>query len=76
LGKGKAKRKPRVQKIRTMAQPNIPRAGRLNPRNRRAGGIGETVEDLLFPDLATEGISPSGKLIIKKTGNAQGDDSC
>ena len=67
LKKGKVKRKPRAQQIIiTMDQPDILRAGRLNPRNRRAGGIGETVADLHFPDLATVGISPSGKLIIRR----------
>ena len=49
-----------------MDQPEILRAGRLNPRIRRAGGAGDTVADLGFPDLETAGISPSGKLIIRK----------
>ena len=49
-----------------MAQANIPRAGRLNPIARRANGVGDTVENLGFPELNTAGISPSGKLIVKK----------
>ena len=64
--KGIARSIPKVQKLRTMAQPEIPRAGRLNPRGRRAGGLGESVEDLHFPNLATAGISPSGKLTMRK----------
>ena len=67
LKEKKVARKPRVPHIIiTMAQPNIARAGRLNPRNRGAGGVGDTVAGLGFPNLETAGISPSGKLIIKK----------
>ena len=36
--------------IITMAQADIPRAGRLNPRNRNNGGVGDTVANLGFPD--------------------------
>ena len=49
-----------------MAQVDIPRAGRLNPRRRRANGVGDTVENLGFPELNTEGISPAGKFIVKR----------
>ena len=49
-----------------MAQVDIPRAGRLNPRARRANGVGDTVENLGFPELETAGISPAGKIIVKR----------
>ena len=49
-----------------MAQVDIPRAGRLNPRTRRANGVGDTVENLGFPELDTAGISPAGKLEVKR----------
>merc|ERR1712179_53474 len=60
----KARRKPRVKKIRTMAQPEIPRAGRLNPRARRAGGVGETKIGLGYLELSTDDISPQGKIRV------------
>ena len=49
-----------------MAQVDIPRAGRLNPRRRRANGVGDTVENLGFPELNTAGISPAGKIIVRR----------
>ena len=49
-----------------MAQIDIPRAGRLNPRRRRANGVGDTVENLGFPELETAGISPAGKFIVRR----------
>ena len=49
-----------------MAQVDIPRAGRLNPRARRANGVGDTVENLGFPELDTAGISPIGKNEVKR----------
>ena len=49
-----------------MAQVDIPRAGRLNPRRRRANGVGDTVENLGFPELETAGISPAGKIIVRR----------
>ena len=48
-----------------MAQVDIPRVGRLNPRTRRANGVGDTVENLEFPELDTAGISPIGKKFSK-----------
>ena len=47
-----------------MAQADIPRAGRLNPRTRRANGVGDTVESLGFPELNTAGISPVGNFSV------------
>ena len=35
--------------VNTMDQANVAQAGRLNPRNRRAGGVGDTVATLHFP---------------------------
>ena len=49
-----------------MAQANIPRAGRLNPRMRRAGGVGDTVVNLGFPELATDDISAAGKITVRQ----------
>ena len=49
-----------------MVQVDIPRAGRLNPRRRRANGVGDTVENLGFPELNTADISPAGKLIVRR----------
>ena len=49
-----------------MSQVDIPNAGRLNPRARRANGVGDTVESLGFPELDTEDISPSGKIVIQR----------
>ena len=62
----KTKRKLKApQIIVTMAQADIPGAGRLNPRARRANGVGDTVESLGFPELNTEGISAAGKIVVK-----------
>jgi len=52
--------------IITMAQAAIPRAGRLNPTNRRAGGVGDTVAGLGFPELATDDISDAGKITVRQ----------
>ena len=49
-----------------MAQVDIPRAGRLNPRGRRVNGVGDTVESLGFPELDTAGNSPAGNIIVKR----------
>ena len=49
-----------------MVQADIPAAGRLNPRARRANGVGDTVENLGFPVLETGGISPGGIFAVKK----------
>jgi len=62
--KGIARYIPKVQKVITMEQPNIPRAGRLNPRNRAVGGVGETKIGLGYPELNTENISPQGKIRV------------
>ena len=48
-----------------MAQVDIPRAGRLNPKTRGANGEGDTMENLEFPELDTTGISPIGKISVK-----------
>ena len=49
-----------------MAQANIMQAGRLNPRNRNVGGVGDTVESLHFPVLLTQGIPPAGKSVLRE----------
>ena len=57
-----------------MAQANIMQAGRLNPRNRNVGGVGDTVESLHFPTveslhfpvLLTEGIPAAGKNVLRE----------
>ena len=43
-------------KIVTMAQADIPLAGRLNPRTRAAGGVGDTLGSLGFPTISPENI--------------------
>ena len=64
--KKKLKSKPKIPPITvTMDQADIPRAGRLNPRTRRANGVGDTVESLGFPELNTAGISPAGKIEVE-----------
>ena len=52
--------------ISTMAQANIVQAGRLNPRNRNVGGVGDTVESLHFPVLDTDGIPAAGKSVLRE----------
>ena len=52
--------------VNTMAQANITQAGRLNPRNRRAGGVGDTVANLNFPELSTENIPPAGRNVLRE----------
>ena len=48
-----------------MVQVNMPRAGTLNPKTRRANGAGDTIENLSFPELDTAGISPIEKKSVK-----------
>ena len=52
--------------INSMDQANIAQAGRLNPRNRRAGGLGDNVANLHFPELATDDIPPAGKNVLRE----------
>ena len=52
--------------VNTMDQANVAQAGRLNPRNRRAGGVGDTVATLHFPVLSTESIPPAGKNVLRE----------
>ena len=67
LKRKKVERKPKAPQSRlTMDQANIPRAGRLNPRTRRANGVGDTVASLGFPELDTEGLSPACIFAVKK----------
>ena len=54
------------EKIITMAHINILGAGRLNPRNRRAGGIGDTLETLGFPNLSLENVPPAGRNVLRR----------
>lgn len=49
----------------TMAQTNIPAGGRLNPRNRRNGGVGDTLGTLHFPELPAENIPAAGKNVLR-----------
>ena len=65
--KKKLKSKPKIPPITvTMAQADIPAAGRLNPRTRGVAGAGDTVENLGFPVLETADISPAGIFAVKK----------
>ena len=41
-------------------------AGRLNPRNRRLGGVGDTVENLHFPVIDTDGVPAAGKYVLRR----------
>ena len=50
-----------------MAQANIEQLEMLNPRNRRAGSVGDTVANLNFPELATEDIPPAGKMCLENS---------
>ena len=56
----------RLVPINTMAQANIVLAGRLNPRNRNIGGVGDTLASLNFPVLVTDGIPAAGKNILRE----------
>ena len=49
MGKGTIKF-PNKTLIITMAQADIPGAGRLNPRNRKAGGVEDSPANLKFLD--------------------------
>ena len=64
--KRRTRAKNYLRPINTMAQANIVQAGRLNPRNRNAGGVGDTVASLNFPELATEGIPTVGKNVLRE----------
>ena len=66
LNKRRTKAKNYLRLINSMAQANIEQAGRLNPRNRRAGGVGDTVANLNFPELDTEDIPPAGKNVLRE----------
>ena len=54
--------------IITMAQADIPGAGRLNPRNRRAGGVGDNCANLKMLDSVCNidelDISTRGKVAV------------
>ena len=63
--KSKAK-KVLSEKIITMAQVDISGAGRLNPRNRRAGGVGDTLENLGFPKINLENVPPAGRNVLRR----------
>ena len=49
-----------------MAQVNIPEAGRLNPRQRQAGGVSDTLVSLGFPVLDTADIPIAGKNVLRQ----------
>ena len=55
-----------IPKALIMAQADIPRAGRLNPRNRAAGGVGETVASLGFPELSAEGLPIPCRNVLRR----------
>ena len=55
-----------IRPINTMAQADISQAGRLNPRNRGIGGVGDTVASLGFPELLTASIPPAGKNVLRE----------
>ena len=55
-----------LESVVTMAQANIPTAGRLNPRIRRAGGVGDTLTSLGFAELSTENIPAAGKNVLRR----------
>ena len=55
---------PQPVPIVIMAQVNISGAGRLNPRERRAGGVGDTLENLGFPVLNQENIPAAGRNVL------------
>ena len=66
------KQKPKITAINppqvtvTMAQVDIQRAGRLNPRNRGAGGAGDTLDSLGFPQLSQDGIPTACRLHLRR----------
>ena len=66
LKKRRAKAVNYLRLINSMDQANIAQAGRLNPRNRRAGGVGDTVTNLGFPVLATDEIPRAGKNVLRE----------
>ena len=50
-----------------MAQADIPMAGRLNPRARAAGGVGDTENSLGFPAISMDDIAPTAcRNILKR----------
>ena len=49
-----------------MDQASIAQAGRLNPRTRRPGSVGDTVTNLGFPVLATDDIPRAGKNVLRE----------
>ena len=52
--------------IITMAQPDIPAAGRLNPRTRNAGGVGDTLASLGYGEINQLNIPPAGKNVLRR----------
>ena len=70
--KKKFRPKPKVEPfslptpIITMAQPDIPAAGRLNPRTRNAGGVGDTLAGLGYEELIQQSIPPAGKNVLRR----------
>ena len=68
----KRRQKSKVKKVLppapiiTMAQVNISGAGRLNPRNRAAGGIGDTLQSLGFPDINVANVPPAGRNVLRR----------
>ena len=55
-----------LEEIVTMAQTNIASAGRLNPRYRRANGVGDTLASLGFPVLSLDNIPATGKNVLRR----------
>ena len=55
-----------LEEIVTMAQTDIVSAGRLNPRNRRANGVGDTLASLRFPAFNLDDIPATGKNVLRR----------
>ena len=68
----KRRQKSKVKKVLppapiiTMAQVNISGAGRLNPRNRAAGGVGDTLQNLGFPEIDIANVPPAGRNVLRR----------
>ena len=67
----KRRQKSKVKKVLppapiiTMAQVNISGAGRLNPRNRGVGGVGDTLQSLGFPNISIDNVPSAGRNVLR-----------
>ena len=55
-----------IPKALIMAQSDIPRAGRLNPRARAAGGVGETAAGLGFLELSPDNLPTPCRNVLRR----------